>query len=599
MLWLASRCLPYDQNTSLYPLIGLLEQLLGFAVDDTPEVRREKLAGMLARYQFDHPSAAWLLTLLLGLVTGTEASETAAPKQPEPVTPAQREQMRAVFVALVQKRAAEQPLVLEIEDLHWADPSSVDWLGQSIASLASVPCLTLLTARPVFQPAWLADRAAQSHLLQLALHPLHSEPAERMIADLAGEGKLEEGLRRRIIAQTDGNPLFIEELTKTLLERLGNQGTAPANAEIPATLRDSLAARLDHLGMAKETAQWAAVLGREFSYPILQACLPYDEQRLQSDMARLIEAELVSPIQAATQDAASYITGAQGPPQLRYTFKHILVQEAAYASLLKRTRQVYHRRIAEVLEIHFPQMAEMRPELLAQHYDGAEMPTKAIDYWLRAGERATARGATLEARTFFERALQGIPPEDHERRWQALLRLDDVLVLGVEREAEKKSVEALLEQAETCDNDTRRAQAFLRQARYAARTSDSALGIRASEEAVAAARRAGNPTLEVQGLTSVLTKRSIRGEWDAANQLAEEALVKLPEVEDEKIQAYVLAGVGFHYYNLGDFYRALVFTRQSAEVARRIGNLQRVCHCNGNIGSIYALLGRYADAQPR
>jgi predicted ATPase len=187
---------------------------------------------------------------------------------------------------------------------------------------------------------------------------------------------------------------------------------------------------------------------------------------LQDDLARLIEAELILPIQSTPQDAAPYIISDKAAQPIsaaptrstaqRYTFKHALVQEAAYASLLKHTRQVYHRRIAEMLETRFLQFAEARLEILAQHFAGAEMPAKAVDYWLRAGEHAKAQGATLEARTFFDRALQATPDGDRERRWQALLGLDSVFDLRVEREAQKMTVETLLEQAEACDDDTRR-----------------------------------------------------------------------------------------------------------------------------------------------
>ena len=380
-------------------MIGLFEGLLGFEASDSLEDRREKLTRMLAWRRLNHPSANRLLSLLLGLLIDTPAPET--------ITKAQREQMREIFIALVPKIAAEQPLVLVIEDLQWSDPSTVDWLGQSIDSLVAVPCLTLFTARPDFNPIWLSDKNPLSNLLLLALNPLRTEQAEQMLADLAGESRLDEEIRRYIVTQTDGIPLFIEELTKTLLERAAFKGKSNIRSEIPTTLLNSLVARLDNLGVAKETAQWATVLGREFDYPVLQACVPYDNQRLQDDLARLIEAELISPIYATPQDMSpnfSVTPDAKG--SRRYAFKHALVLDAAYALMTKRTRQAYHRRAAEVVEIRFPLVAETQPEILAQHYSNAGMQSQTADYWLRAGERATAQGATLEARIFFDRVIE-------------------------------------------------------------------------------------------------------------------------------------------------------------------------------------------------
>lgn len=261
--------------------------------------------------------------------------------------------MRELFVTLLQKQAARQPLVLVIEDLHWSDPTTVEWLGRSFDSLTVVPCLVLLTSRPVFKPSWLP------HTNVLPLNPGRLNPAQsaQMVSYLAREGTLSEETCRRIATQADGIPLFVEELTKTMLEATETVETPNGQPEIPATLRDSLMARLDHLGTAKETAQWAAVLGREFLYPVLQAITGFDEQRVQTDLIKLIEAELVF-----LEDKTSLSL---------YRFKHALIQETAYTSLPKRARRHYHQRIAETLEAHFPPTAQTSPEILAQRYTQA------------------------------------------------------------------------------------------------------------------------------------------------------------------------------------------------------------------------------------
>lgn len=590
VLWLASRCLPHYQNTSLYPMIGLLEGLLGFEAEDGVEVRQQKLSGMLARHQLNRPSALWLLSLLLGLPT--EASP------PETITQAQREQMRELFIALLQKRAAEQPLALVIEDLHWSDPSTVEWLGQSLNSLAAAPCLTLLTARPGFHPAWLSHQDLPPNLLLLSLSPLPPEQAEGMVTDLAGERMLDEAVRRHIVAQADGIPLFVEELTKTLIERPASKADGKGTTEIPATLLDSLAARLDHLGRAKETAQWAAVLGREFSYPILQACAPYEEGRLQSDLARLIEAELVSPVHTGPGEVTpSRSRAPKVRAPARYAFKHTLVQEAAYASMLKGTRQVYHRRIAEILETRFPQVAETRPEVLAQHYSNAGLQTQAVDFWLRAGERATAQGATLEARIFFDRAVESVEPGDRERRWQALWGREEVLDLRGERSAQEADLAALLDLAEAFDDDTRRAQVYLRQSAYAAMLGNYRGTLPPAEAASVAARRADNLSLELRALAYKAQTLMFFGEMATVQSVVEETLAQAPLIEDESTRALVLTIAAQYYLESGDLVRSVQHQRQGAEAARRAGNYILELTINANLGLLYATLGLFSEAR--
>ncbi|MBI5301011.1 MAG: AAA family ATPase [Chloroflexi bacterium] len=561
-IWVESRCSPYFQNTSLYPIITLLEQMLGFETDDSLEVKHDKLSLTLARYDLVS-SAEWLLSLLLGLPTN--------PPAPQTITAAQRERMREIFVALLKKQSATFPLVLVIEDLHWSDPSTIEWLNHTFDSLAAIPCFALLTFRPSFAPPWLP----REHLVRLALGPLNANQTMQMVSSLIGDASsLRDEVRQRIVTQTDGIPLFVEELTEALIE---DQNLKVA---LPATLRDSLMARLDHVGAAKETALWAATLGRDFSYPVLHAVAPFDERRLQSDLARLIDAGLVYP-----------------QNQVAYSFKHGLVQEAAYASLLTRTRQDYHRRIAETLETRFPKTAETQPEVLAHHYANAGLPTQAIDYWLRAGEQATEHGATQEAKVFFDRALEQIEPTDRERRWRALYGRETVLNLREVRAAQKKDIEALLELADACENDDWRAQAFRRQAQYAARMNDHQLMLRASEAAIVAAVRAGDHVIEVQMLSGKAQALTRLKQWNAAREAVEDTLAKLPGVADEGVQAGVLVGIAVYFADAGDLSRALLFMQQSRETVRRMGDRYRESRFNVNVGILSAQLGDWADAR--
>jgi predicted ATPase len=272
--------------------------------------------------------------------------------------------------------SAVQPLVLLVEDLHWCDPSSLELLGHLVAQSPTARMLILLTARPEFTPPW----PAGEHMTTLQLARLTERETRDMVRSLAGEALPVDTLDA-LVARADGVPLYVEELTRSVVE----PGTARSVEAIPATLADSLMGRLDRLSATKEVAQRAAVLGREFAYPLLAAVAGLEEAALRHGLARLVEAEIVF---------------ARGePPAATYIFKHALVQEAAYGSLLKRTRQQLHARIAQVLEERFPERVTSEPELIARHYDQAGLATAAIAHLDKgdAAEEAEARlGQSLE-----------------------------------------------------------------------------------------------------------------------------------------------------------------------------------------------------------
>jgi predicted ATPase/DNA-binding SARP family transcriptional activator len=598
VFWLESHCLHHYQNTNLYPVIGLLEQLVGIRPEDGLEIRRDKLNGILAWYGMNRPATFWLLSNLLGLQRESGL---------QTVTAVQREQMRQACLELIRKRAAEQPLILLIEDLHWSDPSTVEWIEQSFASLAAAPCLVLLTARPGFTPAWLARQEIQQDLLKLNLTPLAQQQVEDMLSGLVGDTHLEGELYHHIVTHTDGIPLYIEELAKALLEnptRRSRTGTgAKGFPGIPATLQDSLFARLDTLGTAKETAQWAAALGREFDLPVLQVCVPYEEARLQDDLARLIQAELVSPVEAAMQ-ATSPVSAMRQPGRkhssrapVRYSFKHALLQDAIHASLLKRTRREYHRRIAEMLQVHFPETIQSQPEVVAQHYVQADMLLQAADFWLQAGERSTAQGATLEALTFFNRGMELLDPTDYELRWRALEGREHVFDVRGDREAQKADIDALLDLAEAFDNEMQRARALLRYMWYGLRVNDFQLVLRVAERAHAAAVHTGEVTLALQILTAKVHALTSLGEHRIAQAVVQKIMSRLPEITDHMIQANILGVMALNYRTLGDLSLALEILYQSAQAAGRAGDRRWESRMDINIGLICIQLGLYSQAQ--
>jgi TOMM system kinase/cyclase fusion protein len=401
--WLTPcQCSPYHQNTALYPLIDLLERVvLHFDREESPQQKLSKLEGHLVQYGFPLAEAVPLYASLLSIpLTADYASLPMSPEQQKQKT------LQALLTTLL-RIAAQQPVLFVMEDLHWVDPSTLEFLSLLVDQGPTAPILALLTFRPDFSPPW----TARSHLTQVTLPRLPRRQAAEMAGRVAHSKTLPVEVMEQVVARTDGVPLFVEELTKMVLEsgllqereeRYDLTGPLPPLA-IPATLHDSLMARLDRLAAVKGLAQLGATLGREFPYALLQAVSPWDEETLQRGLHQLVEAEFL------------YQQGL--PPQATYVFKHALIQDTAYQSLLRSTRQQHHQRIAQVLEARFPELCETQPELLAQHYTEAGLNAQAISYWQRAGHRANARSSHQEAIRHLDNGLKVLRtlPETPER----------------------------------------------------------------------------------------------------------------------------------------------------------------------------------------
>jgi predicted ATPase len=401
------RCSPYFQDSALYPLIDLSQRALQFGRDESPEAKLQKIAAGLGHYGLAQPETVALWAALLSV-------PLADPYPPLNLTPQRQKQKTfEAIVALLLALAAEQPMLFIVEDLHWIDPSTLEFLTLLIDQGPTARLLTLLTCRLEFHVPW----GFRAHLTPLTLNRLPRPQVAQMVGRVVGGKALPPEVVEQIVAKTDGVPLFVEELTKAVLEsgllREGEEryeltGPLPPLA-IPATLHDSLMARLDRLATVKDVAQLGATIGRTFAYELLQAVSPLDEVTLQHGLRQLVEAELV------------YQRGV--PPQATYTFKHALIQDAAYQSLLRSTRQQYHQRIAQVLVSQFPETAETQPELLAQHYTEAGLSAQAIPYWQRAGQRASERSAHVEAMAHLTRGLEVLNtlPDTPERTQQELV----------------------------------------------------------------------------------------------------------------------------------------------------------------------------------
>jgi class 3 adenylate cyclase/tetratricopeptide (TPR) repeat protein len=407
---LVFRCSPYHTSSALYPVVGQVQRVLQWQRDETPATKLDTLEQVLQPYGFPLPEVVPLLAALLSIpLLDRYPPLTLTPQR-------QRQQTLETLVAWCLVAAERQPVLAVWEDLHWADPSTLELLGLILDQAPTARMLTLLTCRPEFHPPW----ATRSYLTQLTLGRLSRPQVEAMITHHTGGKVLPAEVVTQIVTKTDGVPLFVEELVKMILEsglvheeaeRYVLTGPLPPLA-IPTTLQDSLMARLDRLGPARDLAQLAAVLGREFTYEVLRAVTPLDEVAVQQTLTQLVDAEVL------------YQRGL--PPRARYVFKHALIQEAAYQSLLRRTRQQYHLQIAHVLETQFPETAETQPEFLARHYTEAGLYEQALAYWQRAGDRALGRSAYREAVGIFEQALSALShlPETRATREQAIdLRL--------------------------------------------------------------------------------------------------------------------------------------------------------------------------------
>ena len=385
---LATQCQQQYAHSAWFPFVDLLNRQLGFDLERPASERNAELELAFAAGRLPQPESLPLVAALLSLPRAGPALDLSP-----------RVQRRRTLDWLVHwslSGASSNPVLLVIEDVHWADASTLDALALLMQRVTSCQALVLLTYRAEFTSPW----PLHSHVCQLSLSRLSTEEACDMVASLASGATLPPGLLDRITTRSDGVPLFVEELTKMLLESVAKLDRDSAGAfmngtralAIPETLRGSLIARLDHLTSAKGVAQVAAVLGREFSYKLVQAVSRLADDALQTGLRQLVDAELL------------YQRGR--PPTATYTFKHALVQEAAYLSLLKARRAEYHERTARSLAQEVPDVAEAHPELVAHHCAEAGLVDEAVEHWHRAGERALEASADVEAVAHLRNALE-------------------------------------------------------------------------------------------------------------------------------------------------------------------------------------------------
>ena len=392
------QCSPYHINSALHPFTAQLERAAGIRSQDTTEQKLDKLEAMLALGTQQVANAAPLIAALLSIATG----ERYPPLGLNPVQ--QRRQTFAALLDQLEGLARKQPVLIVCEDMHWADATTLELFDLAVDRIRGLPILALMTFRPEFEPPW----AGLSNTSLLRLDRLDRQDTRALVEQVTVGRQLPREMMRQIIDRTDGIPLFIEELTKTILEsgllveddgRFRLDRPLPPLA-IPATLQDSLMARLDRLAPVKEVAQIGAAIGREFSYTLLRCVAGRDDLTLNTALRQLEEAELL--LRRGT------------PPEARYSFKHALVQEAAYESLLKSRRHLLHKHIGDVLREQFPAIAETEPEVVAYHFTEAGLDGVALDWWRKAGQQALKRSAYTEAIAHLGKAVaiaDGLPDD--------------------------------------------------------------------------------------------------------------------------------------------------------------------------------------------
>jgi class 3 adenylate cyclase/predicted ATPase len=397
-------CSPQHTDSALYPIISQMERAAALAHDDTQQEKLDKLDTVLALSFTPRRDAALFAQMLSLPNDGRYPTLELAPQQ-------RRQRTLEALTAQVEALSRSNPVLMIFEDVHWLDPTSLEALGRTVDRVRTLSVLLIVTFRPEFEPPWIG----RPYVTALTLNRLGEREIAAMIDGVTGNKPLPESIRQDIIERTDGVPLFVEEMTKAVLEAEGEgdarktTGAVPSSAQaVPASLHASLMARLDRLGAAKEIAQIGAVIGREFSHALLAAVAGKGQVELQSALDRLMAAGLLFR---------------QGvPPHANYLFKHALVQDAAYGTLLREPRRALHARIAETLRDRFTTVADAEPEVVAHHFTQAVFAEAGIEWWSKAGERALRTSAYEEAIAHLEKALD-LAGTLAESATQRLLRL--------------------------------------------------------------------------------------------------------------------------------------------------------------------------------
>ncbi len=528
-----AQCSQYQMNSPFYPIIEMIERRVGIEETMSPAIRLDLLEQFAAGRGVPLEQATLALADLLSVPTLGRYPEIDLP-------PAKRMQwMIGVVADLLLHSLGGVPVLLLIEDLHWADPSSLDLLAAVIERQPALPMLMVVTARPEFSAPWLDT----PHCRTLSVATLPPEETRALVARVAGFKSLPLALVEELVARTGGIPLFVEAVTRTIIDagilrelndRYELDGPLPPGL-IPNTVQDSLMGRIDRLGVDRVVAQLAATIGRESSFELLQTVLGKSAESLAAALIHLVELEIVLE------------NGV--PPGSTYTFRHALIQDAAYGSLLRTTRQEFHSKIAEALTNRFPDMAETKPELLARHHEGAGSVQEAIAGWIKAGYQQQQRSALRECSAYLQKAislLETLPEDDPNRlksEMEAQLALSTALMSTIgwgSREAEAACLRAR-DLCEKLGNVPGLIGALWGLWTVYLLHGTIAPSLEAAKQVLQVALPTGDPGLEIVGRQAIGYSHYFLGDFATAREHAKKALaLYVPERDRELAAAFQL-----------------------------------------------------------
>ncbi len=582
------QCSPYHRDSALYPVADSLEREAGFARTDSAGDKLDKLAALLAPLE---DGAEATLTRLLGSLLSLPIESRFAALRLSPEQ--HKAQTLAALAGRLEGLAATRAVLLAVEDLHWVDPTTLALLDELVERVATLPVLMLMTFRPQFAPSW----TGLAHVAFMALNRMDQRQCAAMVQQLTQDMAVPAKVVEQIIAKTDGVPLFVEELTRTVLESglleeaaggAQDAGATQRSLAIPTTLQDSLMARLDQLKEAKHVAQAGAVIGREFSLELLAAVVGLDPVPLDEELRQLEQAGLVH---------------ARGTDVDRsYVFKHALIQDAAYESLLKSDRRRLHAAIAQALETHFADKTVTEPEVLARHYTEAERHAPAADYWRRAGRRATERYANVEAIGHFQHGLAaaaGLPAGAERTALELGLRIDLVACFRlVDRyddalatlEVAQGQATELDRVAELADVHYYRGNIY-----FPLGNIDGCL----TEHSLAReyARAAGSPQIEARAVGGLGDAYYLRGRMKTAYEHFVACVDLCRRHGFEYIEAANQPMIGWSSLYLHSYAEAVDNGVASVEKAAAVGNPRAQMMAYAMIGYVKTELGEFADAR--
>ncbi|MFO0996019.1 MAG: adenylate/guanylate cyclase domain-containing protein [Alphaproteobacteria bacterium] len=585
-------CSPHHQHRAFHPILEQLALWLKFESTDTTAEKLAKLERALSSLNLAVEDAVPVLASFLTLTS-------EAPSRWAKVDPPQlKRAMLATLISIVRAFAGARPYLMVVEDVHWSDPSTLEFLGAMVEAAGTMPVLLVLIYRPEFDPPW----TARPNLTTLPLARLSHAESASVAVDVAGEHTLPEDVIRDIVAKTDGVPLYIEEITRAVLEANEQVGRGAAKAfgggpaiGIPATIQDSLMARLDRLGGAKDVAQLASVLGRSFTSDLLIAVSPLEQAVVRRELAKLIESGLVHR---------------GGRRSNTYAFKHALVHEVAYQSLLKSTRQRYHARVAEVLERDFRTIAELEPGLMAHHFTEAGRTSQGISYWIRAAERAAAQSANLEAIALFDRALMLIDSmaasEDKARaEFRCRLGLISPLMasIGYSTPEVERTVMRAFDLAKEIGNSPEIFPVLYGQYAFHQVTGRITKSLSLGEQFMELASRQNDDTPLMVAHRLLGASKLLAGQPEAARNHLEQAIALYDFKRHRSLatlygQDIRVAGLGYLCLNLwyvGDLEEAKVRSREALDHARSLGHVNSLGVAHTFAGAFLHSLCRNAD----